>query len=73
MQLLEHTLNEAEYDLWPYKRRNTEGSITKSYRFVDLTVMHVCEKFDRNQSRNVACEKHKISHKISTKIWPLTL
>ena len=31
-------------DLWPYKRRNTGGSITKTYRCVDLTMMHICEK-----------------------------
>ena len=31
MQLLERTQEyEPKYDLWPYKRRNTEGSITKN-------------------------------------------
>ena len=49
---------EPKYDLWPYKRRNTEGSIAKNYRCVDLTVMHICEKFERNPSRNVACRAH---------------
>ena len=42
MQLLEHTQEcEPKYDLWPYKRWNTEGSITKNYRCVDLTMMHI--------------------------------
>ena len=54
MQPLERT----QYDLWPYKRRNTEGSITKNYRCVDLIVMHICEKYERNPSRNVACRAH---------------
>ena len=45
MQLLECTQEyEPKYDLWPYKRRNTEGNITKNYRCVYLTVMHICEK-----------------------------
>ena len=30
----------------------------KNYRCVDLTVMHICEKFERNPSRNVACRVH---------------
>ena len=59
MQLLECTQEyEPKYDLWPYKRRNTEGSITKNYRCVDLTMMHICRKFERNPSRNVACRAH---------------
>ena len=48
-----------KYDLWPYKRRNTGGSITKNFRCVDLTMMHICTKFERNLSRNVACRAHK--------------
>ena len=70
MQLLECTQEyEPKYDLWPYKGRNTEGSITKNYRCVDLTVMHICEKFERNPSRNVACRAHT---RFPTKydIWP---
>ena len=47
------------YDLWPYKRQNTGGSITKNYRSVDLTMMHICTKLERNPSRNVACRAHK--------------
>ena len=59
MQLLECTQEcEQKYDLWPYKRRNTEGSITKNYRCVDLTMMHICTKFERNPSTNVACKAH---------------
>ena len=59
MQLLERTQEcEPKYDLWPYKRRNTGGSITKNYRCVDLTMMHICTKFERNPSRNVACRAH---------------
>ena len=58
MQLLERTECEPKYDLWPYKRRNTGGSITKHYRCVDLSMMHICTKFERNPSRNVACRAH---------------
>ena len=60
---------ESKYILWPYKRRNTEGSITKNYRCVDLTVMHICENFERNPSRNVACRVHT---RFPTKydLWP---
>ena len=59
MQLLERTQEcEPKYYLWPYKRRNTWGSITKNYRCVDLTMMHICTKFERNPSRNVACRAH---------------
>ena len=50
-------------DLWPYKRRNIGGSITKNYRSVELTIMHICKKFERNPSRNVACRAH-------TNFWP---
>ena len=53
-----------KYDLWPYKRRNTGGSITKTYRCVDLTMMHICTQFERNPSRNVACRAHTIQTKI---------
>ena len=59
MQLLERTQEcEPKYDLWPYKRWNTGGSITIKYRCVDLTMMHICTKFERNPSRNVACRAH---------------
>ena len=59
MQLLERTQEcQQNNDLWPYKRRNTEGSITKNYRCVDLTMMHIFTKFERNLSRNVACRAH---------------
>ena len=59
MQLLERTQEcEPKYDLWPYKRRNTGGSITKNYRCVELTMMHICPKFERNPSINVACRAH---------------
>ena len=59
---------DQKYDLWPYKRRNTEGSITKNYRYVDLTVIHICEKFERNPSRNVACRAHTFPPKYD--LWP---
>ena len=49
MQLLEHTQEcEPKYSFWPYKRRTTGGSITKKYGCVDLTMMHICSKFERN-------------------------
>ena len=42
MQLLERTQEyEPKYDLWPYKRQSTGGSITKKYRCVDLNLMHI--------------------------------
>ena len=48
MQLLERTQEcEPKYDLSPYKRWNTGGSITKNYRCVDLTMMHICTKFEK--------------------------
>ena len=69
MQLLEHTHEcEPKYDLWPYKRRNTGGSITKTYRCVALTMMHICTKFERNPSRNVACRAHTFPSKYD--LWP---
>ena len=59
MQLLERTQEcEPKYDLWPYKRRYTGGSITKNYSCVDLTMMHICTKFERNPSQNVAYRAH---------------
>ena len=43
MQLLERTQEcEPKYNLWPYKRQNTGGSITKNYRCIDFTMMHIC-------------------------------
>ena len=69
MQLLERTKYEPKYDLWPYKKRNTdEGSITKNYRCVDLTTMHICTKYERNPSRNVACRVHTFPPKYD--LWP---
>ena len=54
---------------WPYKRWNTEGSITQNYRCVDLSMMHICKKFERNPSRNVACRAHnKFPPKYD--LWP---
>ena len=42
MQLLERTQEcEPKYDLWPYKRRNTEDSLTTNYRCVDLTTKQI--------------------------------
>ena len=65
----EHTQEcEPKYDLWPYKRWNTGGSITKNYRCVDLTMMHICTKFERNSSRNVACRAHTFPPKYD--LWP---
>ena len=69
MQLLERTQEyEPKYDLWPYKRWNTGGSITKNYRCIDLTLMHICTKFERKPSRNVACRAHRFPPKYD--IWP---
>ena len=70
MQLLEHTQEcEPKYDLWPYKRQNTGGSITKNYRRVDLAMMHICTKFLRNPSRNVACRVH-VRFPPKYDLWP---
>ena len=55
-----HTIFPPKYDLWPYKRWNTGGIITQNYMCVDLTMMHICTKFERNPSRNVACRAHTI-------------
>ena len=70
MQLFERTQEcEPKYDLWPYKRRNTGGNITKNYRCVDLTMMHICAKFERNPSRNVACRAHT-KFPLKYDLWP---
>ena len=71
MQLLERTQEcEPKYNLWPYKRRNTAGSITKNNRHVDFTKIHIHTKFETNQSRNAAV---RVYTRMWTKIWPLTL
>ena len=57
-----HTRFPPKYDLWPYKRRNTGGSITKNYRRVDFTKIHLHTKFERNLSRNAAVRVH-------TRMW----
>ena len=57
-----------KYDLWPYKRRNTGGSITKNYGCVDLTMMHICENFERNPIKKCACRAHTFPPKYD--IWP---
>ena len=54
----EHTRMWTKIWPWPYKRRKTGGSITKHYRCVELNMMHICTKFERNPSRNVACRAH---------------
>ena len=59
-----------KYDLWPYKRRNTGGSITKNNWRVEFTKIHLHTKFERNPSRNAAVRVHT---RMWTKIWPLTL
>ena len=53
-----HTRFPPKYYLWPYKIRNTGGSITKNYKYVNLTMMYICTKFKRNPSRNVACRAY---------------
>ena len=70
MQLLEHTPEcEPKYDLWPYKRRNTGGSLSKTYRCVDLTMKHICTKFERNTSRTVAC-RARTTFPPKYDLWP---
>ena len=60
MQLLEHTQEwEPKYDIWPYKRQNTGGSITKNNRCVDFTKIHLHTKFEWNPSRNAAVRAHQ--------------
>ena len=72
MQLLESTQEcEPKYDLWPYKRRNIGGSITKNYRCVELTVIDAhLYKIWKKSIKNCGQQN---AHNISTKIWPLTL
>ena len=48
-----HTRRISKYDLWPYKRRNTGGSITKIYGLVDYTKLHLRSKFEQNPVKNV--------------------
>ena len=57
-----HTRFPPKYDLWPYKRRNTRGSITKNNRRVDFTKIYLHTKFERNPSRNAAVRAH-------TRMW----
>ena len=49
-----HNIFPPKYDIWPYKRRNTGGSITKNIRRVDFTKIHLHTKYERNPSRNAA-------------------
>ena len=53
-----HKRQQPKYDLRPYKRRNTGSSITKNYRCVELTMMDLYIKSERNQSKNVAARVH---------------
>ena len=62
--LKRHTL----YDLWPYKRRNNEGSIAQKWRPVDLIKIHLHTKFERNPLRNVAVRALK-RHTLYD-LWP---
>ena len=57
-----HTRFPPKYDPWPYKRRNTRGSITKNNRRVDFTKIYLHTKFERNPSRNAAVRAH-------TRMW----
>ena len=54
-----HTIFPPKYDLWPYTRRNTGGSITKNNRPVEFTMIHLHTKFERNPSRNAVDRAHK--------------
>ena len=56
------TRHPPKYDLWPYKRQNTGGSITKSNRCVHFINIHLHTKCERNPSRNAAVKLH-------TKMW----
>ena len=57
-----HTRQQSKYDLWPCKRRTTRASITKNYRRVEFTKIHLHRKFESNPSRNGAARVH-------TKMW----
>ena len=54
----ECTHDPPKHDLWPSKRRNTEGSITQNNRRVDFIKIHHHTKFERNPSRNAAIRAH---------------
>ena len=69
-----HTRFPSKYDLRPYKRRNTGGSVTKNNRCLDFTKIHLHTKFERNPSRNAAVRAHtRMRTQKKAKIWPLTL
>ena len=36
-----------KYDLWPYNRRNTGGSIAKNNKRVDFNKIHIHTKFNK--------------------------
>ena len=57
-----HTRYPPKYDLWPYKRRNTGGSITKNNKRVEFTKIHLHTKFERKPSRNAFVRAH-------TRMW----
>ena len=63
-----HTRFPPKYDFWPYKRRNTEGSITKNYRCVDLTMMHICTKFENKICQEMWPAVHTFPPKYD--LWP---
>ena len=56
-------------DLWPYKRRNNEGSITKNNVCLQLPIIHIHTKFEKNPYRNTAS---RVETRTPTKcdLWP---
>ena len=58
-----------KYDLWPYKRRNNEGSITKDNVCLQLPIIHIHTKFEKNPYRNTAS---RVETRTPTKcdLWP---
>ena len=63
-----HT-RQAKYDLWPYKRHTTGGSITENYTCVHLTMMDLLPKSERDPSRNVASRAHT-RQQSKYDLWP---
>ena len=62
-----HTRHPPKYDLWPYKRWNTVGSIKKK-TCVWIWLWCTSILFDRNPSRNVTCRA--AWHPPKYVIWP---
>jgi len=63
-----------KYDLWPYKRQNSEGSITKNNRCLDgldCPMIHLHTKFEINPS-NKAVHEPRVSPDFAVnKTWKI--